>query len=116
MAGTRKKPAAIPKARRSHTVAKAITPDATPEVHELRELLAQREAELALIGEIQHGITARLGFQSIIDLVGDRLRALFRTDDLSLSWYDEQANLIHSLYVFEHGRRLTVPPSRHEQD
>jgi signal transduction histidine kinase/DNA-binding response OmpR family regulator len=107
MAGTRKKPAAIPKTRRSRAATMVATPDAT---RELRGLLAQREAELALIGAIQHGITARLGFQSIVDVVGDRLRALFRTDDLSLSWFDEQANLIHSLYVFEHGRRLTVAP------
>jgi GAF domain-containing protein/CheY-like chemotaxis protein len=107
MAGTRKKPAAIPKTRRARAATKVATPAAT---RELRELLAQREAELALVGAIQQGITARLAFQSIIDLVGDKLRTLFRTDDLSISWFDEQANLVNTFYAYEHGRRLNVPP------
>ncbi|HKU87170.1 MAG TPA: GAF domain-containing protein, partial [Casimicrobiaceae bacterium] len=79
-------------------------------MRELRERLAQREEELALIGAIQDGITARLGFESIIDSVGERLRALFGTDDLSVSWFDAQANLVHSIYAFEHGRRIRVAP------
>ena len=75
-----------------------------------RQLLAQRAAELALIGAIQQGITEKLAFQSIIDMVGDKLRTLFRTDDLSISWLDEQANLVRTLYSYERGRPLTVPP------
>src|SRR6187551_1579671 len=58
MAGTRPKPAGAPKPRRSQAATVAGSPVAT------RDLLAQREAELALIGAIQHGITAKLGFQS----------------------------------------------------
>ena len=76
-----------------------------------RELLAQREAELALINSVQRGVAARLDFQTIIDLVGDKLRELFRTPDLTISWLDERANLIHTLYAYEHGRRLTLPPT-----
>ena len=75
-----------------------------------RELLAQRETELALINSIQRGLAARLDFQAIVDLVGDKLREIFRTPDLAISWLDEKSNLVHMLYVYEHGRRLIFEP------
>ena len=39
----------------------------------------QRAAELAVINRIQEGMAAELDFQAIIDLVGDKLREVFRT-------------------------------------
>jgi GAF domain-containing protein len=74
-------------------------------------VLAQRETELSLVKAVQEGVAARLDFQSIVDRVGDRLRYLFRTDDLAISWFDEKANLIHILYAYEHGRRLINMPT-----
>ncbi len=72
--------------------------------------LEQRNAELAIINSIQQGLAAELDFQAIVDLVGDRLREVFNTPDLGIRWYDEKANLIHYLYEYEHGKRLTVAP------
>ena len=76
-----------------------------------RELLALRDAELALINAVQHGVTAKLGFQEIVDVVGDKVRELLHTRELSISWFDEKANLVHMLYAYEHGRRVTVAPT-----
>jgi GAF domain-containing protein/CheY-like chemotaxis protein len=76
-----------------------------------RERLAQRETELALVDAIQQGIAARLDFPSIVNIVGDRLRAVFGLPDLAISWFDEKANLVRTLYVYEHGRRLEIPAS-----
>jgi hypothetical protein len=76
-----------------------------------RELLALRDAELELVSAIQRGIVTKLGFREIVDIVGDKLRELFRTPDLGISWFDERANLVHMLYAYEHGRRIVVPPS-----
>jgi GAF domain-containing protein/CheY-like chemotaxis protein len=73
-----------------------------------RELLALRDAELALVSAIQRGVVTKLGFQEIVDIVGDKLRELFRTPDLGISWFDEPANLVHMLYVYEHGRRISI--------
>jgi GAF domain-containing protein len=42
--------------------------------------LEQRADELAVINSIQQGIAANLDFEGIIDLVGDKLRAVFKTD------------------------------------
>ena len=73
--------------------------------------LARREAELEIINSIQQGLAAKLDFHAIVDLVGDKLREVFDTPDLAINWYDEKTNLIDVLYLYEHGKRLTVPSS-----
>ncbi|MGA2505457.1 MAG: GAF domain-containing protein [Anaerolineales bacterium] len=71
----------------------------------------QRNAELAVINSIQEGLAAELNFQAIVDLVGDKLREVFATPDLTITWYDEKTDLGHYLYTYEHGKRLTIPPT-----
>ena len=68
----------------------------------------QRAAELALINSIQEGMAAELDFQAIVDLVGDKLRLVFRTGDIGIRWHDAAANVIHYLYEYEHGARLAI--------
>ncbi len=68
--------------------------------------LEQRAGELAVINSVQEGIAAGLNYQAIIDLVGDQLRALFATGNLSISAVDEPAGRLHMLYAYEHGVRL----------
>ena len=92
------------KSKPSKAPAPALAPAA------LRTRLAQRETELALINSIQQALAARLEFQAVVDLVGDQLRALFATPDLAICWFDEAANLVRALYVYEHGQRLRAPP------
>ncbi|MCB0832013.1 MAG: GAF domain-containing protein, partial [Bacteroidetes bacterium] len=69
----------------------------------------ERVAELQIINSMQQGLAAELDFQAIVDLVGDKLKEVFKTNDLSIRWYDEKANAVHFLYEFEHGERITVP-------
>src|SRR5438132_8412854 len=70
----------------------------------------QRAAELGVIHRIQQGMAAKLDFQAIVDLVGDKLREVFHTGDIGIRWHDPSANLIHYLYQYEHGERLYPPP------
>ena len=70
----------------------------------------QRSAELAVINSIQEGMAAELNFQAIVDLVGDKLREVFKTGDIGIWSWDESARLAHPLYVFEHGVRLRQDP------
>ena len=70
----------------------------------------QRVSELQIINSIQQGLAAELNFQSIVDLVGDKLSEVFDTPNLNITWYDEKANLIHYLYVYEYGKRIVVDP------
>jgi GAF domain-containing protein/CheY-like chemotaxis protein len=75
-----------------------------------------RNAELAAISSIQQGVSSRLDFQGVIDLVGDRLRQVFATDTLEIKWFDERADLVHTLYSVEHGKPLPQPPRRPAPD
>ena len=70
----------------------------------------ERVAELQIINSIQQGLAAELDFQAIVDLVGDKLREVFNTQNLGIRWHDEKANLIHYLYEYEHGKRMTSQP------
>ena len=54
-------------------------------------------------------MSASLDFQAIVDLVGDKLREVFDNGDIGIRWRDESAGLIHYLYEYEHGVRITVP-------
>jgi len=80
------------------------------ETQRLLKETEQRNAELAIINSIQQGLAAELDFQSIVDLVGDKLREVFATPDLGINWYDEKTNLLHYLYAYEHGKRLRIEP------
>jgi signal transduction histidine kinase/DNA-binding response OmpR family regulator len=75
-------------------------------------LRARRADELAIVNSIQRGMVARLGFQAIIDLVGDKLRELFGSGDVNILWWDAEANLVQVLYRYEHDRPLPLLPAR----
>src|SRR5690242_13172243 len=81
------------------------------ETQRLLKETEQRNAELAVINRIQQGMAAKLEFQAIIDLVGDKLREVFGTGDMAIRWHDEKTNLGHYLYAYEHGERLKIPPT-----
>ena len=66
----------------------------------------QRAAEFAVIDSIQRSVGAALDFQAIVDVVGDKLREVFATSDMSIRWWDESTGLLRTLYSYEHGVRL----------
>ncbi len=70
----------------------------------------ERVSELQIINSIQQGLAAELDFQAIVDLVGDKLRQVFDTPDLAIGWIEEKNDLIHYLYIYEHGERLFINP------
>ena len=72
----------------------------------------QRASELALINSIHHAIANELNFLAIVDLVGDKLRQVMRSDDLVIEWADRGKREVHYLYAYEHGKRLQVPSNR----
>ncbi len=100
---------AVENADWSATLEKRVN-ERTSELKQSNTRLEQRNAELAIINGIQQGLASKLDFQAIVDLVGDKLRSVFNTPDLFINWIDEGTNLIHYLYTFEHGERITVPP------
>ena len=83
----------------------------TEELQASKAVIEQRANELAIINSIQQGMAAELDFQAIVDLVGDKLREVFATGDLSIRWYDEKANL-HSLPLRVRARQAPAASPR----
>jgi signal transduction histidine kinase/DNA-binding response OmpR family regulator/putative methionine-R-sulfoxide reductase with GAF domain/tetratricopeptide (TPR) repeat protein len=99
---------AIENARWSQTLEQRVEVR-TAELQASNSNLEQRNSELAIINSIQQGLAAELDFQTIVDLVGDKLRQVFETPNLSIDWYDENTCLVNYLYSYEHGERLNLP-------
>ena len=49
----------------------------------LRQELAQRNAELAVINSIQQGLASKLDFNGIFELVGEKLHEIFPRFDIT---------------------------------
>ena len=67
-----------------------------------------------VVNSIAQGISRSLGFQAIVDIVGDKLCEIFGSDNLGITWRDPQAptETAHMLYAVQHGQRVTMPPLR----
>jgi GAF domain-containing protein/DNA-binding response OmpR family regulator len=80
---------------------------------ETKRLLAeteQRSAELAVINEVGEALAKQLDFQAIVELVGDRLAAMFGAKDMYIGIYDRVANLITYPYELDNGNRVFSEP------
>ncbi len=80
------------------------------ETQRLLKETERRSAELAVINTIQQGMARELNFQAIVDLVGDKLRSVFASDDISIHWVDKRTSDAQALYVVERGERKSFPP------
>ena len=78
------------------------------ETQRLLKETERRAAELAVINSIQQGMAAKLDFQAIIDLVGDKIREIYHQTDLNIRIYDPETGLIHFPYTYENGKRIEI--------
>jgi signal transduction histidine kinase/uncharacterized protein YigA (DUF484 family) len=72
----------------------------------VKEQLAQREAELAVINSIQTALASKRNFQGIIDAVGDKLSEIFEDGNVGIALLDDERNVGILPYVVENGKRL----------
>jgi GAF domain-containing protein/CheY-like chemotaxis protein len=70
----------------------------------------QRNAELAVINEIGDALGRQLEFDAIIEVVGERLAAMFKTGDMYIGLYDKNSDVISFPYEIDHGRRVHGEP------
>ncbi|MBZ0181704.1 MAG: GAF domain-containing protein [Melioribacteraceae bacterium] len=75
------------------------------ETNKLLEETKQQAIELKIINSVGDGLAKQLDFQSIIDLVGEKIREVFNAQVVSISTYDKEANLIHHRYAVELDKR-----------
>jgi PAS domain S-box-containing protein len=77
----------------------------TAELQQANQAMQQRAAELSIINSVQQGLAAQLDFQAIIDLVGDRVREIFRADTTYIAILDQRTSWISIPYYVERGHR-----------
>ena len=65
-----------------------------------------------MINSIQQGMAGSLDFRGIVELVGDKLRTVFGSDNLSITWCDQQSGVAQMLYAVQHGERVHPDPVR----
>jgi len=70
----------------------------------------QRNVELQIIDSVQDALASKLDMQAIYELVGDKLREIFRNVDLSIRIYDAKTNMMHYPYTYENGQRININP------
>ena len=68
----------------------------------------QRNAELAVVNQIGAALARQLDFAAIIDLVGERIGAIFGVDSISIALYNPASNWISFPYFTENGTRIEV--------
>jgi GAF domain-containing protein/CheY-like chemotaxis protein/HPt (histidine-containing phosphotransfer) domain-containing protein len=76
----------------------------------LFEETRQRNAELALINEVQRGLAENLDIQAMYDLVGDRIQEIFDAQVVDIGLLDRESGLMHSAVLIQLGERLPDEP------
>ena len=76
----------------------------------LFEEAKQRNAELALITDVQQGLARNLDMQSMYELVGDRIQEIFDAQVVDIGILDREDGLLHFPYTIEKGERFPDEP------
>jgi len=70
----------------------------------------QRAAELQFINNIGQTLTEELDLHTMIEHVGDKLRASLKAKNIGIGIYDQKSNIMESPYVYRNGERLWLTP------
>ncbi|HNA87917.1 MAG TPA: GAF domain-containing protein [Anaerolineales bacterium] len=68
--------------------------------------LQQRATELEIINSVQQGISTKLDIQSIYELVGEKVRGIFHTQAVIISYYDPKSDEASFPYMYWKGERI----------
>ncbi len=68
----------------------------------------QRANELEIINSIQQGLSSKLDVQSIYDLVGEKIRSIFNSQAVVISYYNSGSEETSFPYLFWKGERIYV--------
>jgi GAF domain-containing protein len=76
----------------------------------LFEETRQRNAELALINDVQRGLAENLEMQTMYDLIGDRIQEIFDAQSVDIVVHDPTTQSFRFAYEIERGVRLYTDP------
>ncbi len=71
------------------------------ETQRLLKMTEDRAAEFAIINSVQHGLASKLDMQAIYDLVGDKVREIFKADTTYIGIYHPDEEVVISQYYVE---------------
>ncbi|MGB8647523.1 MAG: GAF domain-containing protein [Anaerolineae bacterium] len=77
---------------------------------ELEQESRQRAAELAVVNSIQQGLALKLAFPSIVELVGDKIRAVLDAPAVYIALYDPETGQIQFPYYRDRDQHIQLPP------
>ncbi|MBI5965065.1 MAG: GAF domain-containing protein, partial [Chloroflexi bacterium] len=81
------------------------------ETQRLLKETEERAQELAIINSISQALTQELDLRSLVDLVGDKLRAAIQTENMGIGLYNKDSNLLTFVYVYKNGERVYPEPA-----
>ncbi|HKY55928.1 MAG TPA: GAF domain-containing protein, partial [Anaerolineales bacterium] len=80
------------------------------ETQRLLKETEQRAAELAIINSIGQTLTEELDLNSMVEQVGDKLRASLNVENIGIGIYDTKTNTMETPYIYRYGARMTANP------
>ncbi|MBA4251889.1 MAG: hypothetical protein C0442_09245, partial [Chlorobiaceae bacterium] len=82
------------------------------ETNKLLDETKQQAIELSIINTVGDGLAKQLDFQSIVDLVGEKIIEIFNAHAVTVSTYNSVDESIHHLYAVEKGERFYFDKSQ----
>jgi len=70
------------------------------ENQQLRQMVEERNAELAIIQSVQEGLASRLDVQAIYDLVGDKIREIFDAQGTAVYIFNHETETLETPYCY----------------
>src|SRR5262249_55407110 len=77
-------------------------------VTERTKELSHRVEELAVINSVQDGLVREMDMQGIYNLIGEKLREIFKAQVIDIATYDSTTKLMTDHYSFEKGDRTLI--------
>ncbi|MEW5939919.1 MAG: GAF domain-containing protein, partial [Chloroflexota bacterium] len=108
----RKPSSAVKKSKPKATTKKPPAPGAQAKrtITTLKNRLAERESELALINSVQEALVADLDIQAVYELIGEKIRSIFDAQVVLIGTFNHEEQTESFNYVIEKGERYDVPP------
>jgi K+-sensing histidine kinase KdpD/CheY-like chemotaxis protein len=78
------------------------------ETNRLLKETEQRNAELAVINSVQESLVGGMDMSEIYELVGEKIRQIFKAQVIDIVTYDSSRNVIIDKYSYEKGDRTLV--------
>ncbi|MGA9531413.1 MAG: GAF domain-containing protein [Anaerolineales bacterium] len=75
------------------------------ETNRLLEETQQRATELGIINNVGQALVKKLDFESILELIGDRVRTIFEADTMFILLYDPETTIARMGYYIDRDKR-----------